>query len=488
MINLDQRARGILCPIFSLPSKFGIGTLGKTAFDFVDYLSDTGYKYWQILPIHPPTIDNSPYTAYSAFAGNELFLDLDELCESGYISTCDFENFNFGNDKARVDYISVIDSRKKIYQKLFKNFIKNKPSDFNKFCEDESDWLDGYSQFMTIHDYLDGAVLVDWPYEYKKPTDEFLSNFCEDHSEEILYYKVLQYCFFEQWNKFKNYANSKDVYIIGDIPYYVSGNSADVWQNSKSFNIDDNLNPLQVAGCPPDMFCVDGQLWGNPVYDWKYLKDNDYSWWINRLRQSFRFFDVLRIDHFRGFESYYSIPADAKTAKIGKWVKGPGLDLFKKLENKLGKQSIIAEDLGYITKDVIKLLHDCGYPGMKVLQFGFDSRVEPKEAEIYLPHNVVENSVCYIGTHDNDTLQGWIDNASDDDINVALDYFNLNSKDELFDKLMDTLLNSVANTRIICVQDLLKLGSSSRINTPALVSTKNWSWRLTQEQFENLRN
>lgn len=432
--------------------------------------------------MHPTFRDNSPYTAFSAFAGNELFIDLDLLVKDKFLKKSDIDDLDFGANPSRVDYKKLTAARQGIYKKLFSNFTKNIPMDFQEFCQDEQFWLDDYALFMSIFDYLGGAELLDWPDEYKLRDGGALDAFRDEHQDDILYYKMLQYLFFKQWNLMHDYAADKGISIIGDIPYYISINSADAWCHPKNFELDKALNPTEVAGCPPDLFCEEGQLWGNPIYNWKYLKHNKYDWWIQRLKSSFKLFDVLRIDHFRGFESYYSIRADAKDARDGIWKKGPGFDLFKHFVDELGDQDIIAEDLGYITDDVRKLLNDVGYPGMKVLQFAFDSRCD----RIYLPHNYTQNSVVYIGTHDNDTLRGWIENAPDEDIDAAMTYFGIKNKSDLHGTFMQTALSSVSNTCILCIQDILELGTSARINAPSVVADSNWSWRMTQDQLDSV--
>lgn len=481
MIDLDKRASGILMPVFSLPSPFGIGTLGRSAYEFVDFLHAAGQKYWQILPIYPTSFGDSPYQSFSVFAGNSYFIDFELLEMEEYLSADDFEGIDWCRYQDRIDYGTLYKKRGLVFSRLYNHFIKDIPPVFYDFCTKESYWLDDYALFMAIKESFDGVSFDKWDRKYALRDKDALEQFKLDNQDKIIYHKMLQFFFFKQWYQLKEYANHNGVKIIGDIPIYVSPDSADVWAKPEVFMLDDEFKPTEIAGCPPDAFTEDGQLWGNPLYDWKYLKITGYEWWIERLRASLKVYDVLRIDHFRGFESYYCINADAENAKIGTWRKGAGIDLWNEAKKQLGDLPIIAEDLGFLTDDVRKLLDDCGFAGMKVMQFAFDSREESN----YLPHNYTKNSVVYTGTHDNDTLFGWIETADKKDVDYAIRYLRAGDRYSLPREMMLSAMASVSNLCILTVQDLLALGSAARINTPSTIG-KNWQWRATDEQMKAL--
>lgn len=484
-VNLNKRLCGVLLPIFSLHGEQGIGTFGKSAKKFIDYVSKSGMKYWQILPLQNTTIDNSPYTSYSAMAGNPLFIDLDELQNDGYLKKEDYINIDWGQKNGEIDYKKVRAGKNKVFEKLYENFIENIPLDFQNFCEKEQYWLDDYALFMSLHDAFD-SEFMSWPKEYKFRNFDALEKFRHKHKDEITYHKMLQYFFFKQWINLREYANIKSVALIGDIPFYVAHDSADLWSNPEYFWLDENLDLVEVAGCPPDLFSEKGQLWNNPVYEWENLKDHEYDWWMQRLKVAFEFYDILRIDHFRGFESFYCIPSGCEDARNGTWRKGPGYDFFATLESKLGKRQIIAEDLGFITSEVKDLLTQCGYPGMKILQFAFDSRDESDGD--FLPYNYVKNSVVYANNHDNDTTCGWINTAKKADVKLAKEYYDVVDDNDLCEAFLYQILSSVSNTCILSVQDLLGLGSEARINTPSTNGKYNWKWRLSEDQFNQLVN
>ena len=371
-------------------------------------------------------------------------------------------------------------ARYALLHKAYARFVKNMPEDFSSFCEAEKDWLEDYTLFMALKDANDGKAWGQWDEKLRVRDAAALDEARKKYAEDIEFYKMLQYLFFKQWRELKAYANENGIEIIGDVPIYVAGDSADVWANPKQFYLDEDLNPIEVAGCPPDGFSADGQLWGNPLFRWDEMKKDNYAWWTKRIKAMSELYDIIRIDHFRGFDSYYAIPAKDKTAKNGKWKQGPGMDLFNQLEKKLGKLPIIVEDLGFLTDSVKQLLKDSGYPGMKVLQFAFDSR----EDSDYLPHNYHPNCVVYTGTHDNDTLQGWYQALKEEDKEMALEYIGnrFTPKADIHWDYIRLAMRSVADTCIIPVQDYLGLGCEARINTPSTLGG-NWIWRSDEDSF-----
>ena len=475
---LNKRASGILLHISSLWSDYGIGSFGKSAYDFVDFLKNSNQSYWQILPLCPTTVGDSPYQSISTFALNEYFIDLDALCLMGYLKKEEFEDIKWCNDETRVDYSLLYTNRHRVLYKAFDRFKRNIPDDFNSFCQKQSYWLDDYALFCSVKDYFGGEPFYYWSEDikYREPlaVDEYKS-ICK---ERILYYKMVQYFANTQWQRLKAYANKNGIEIIGDMPIYVAGDSADVWSNKEIFKLNSSLEPSEIAGCPPDYFSPDGQLWGNPVYDWKKLKSLKYSWWVKRLKQSFELYDIVRIDHFRGFESFYSIKAGSKTARKGLWRKGGGTSFFNALPS-VYKDKIIAENLGFITDEVDKLLKYTGYRGMKVLQFCFDSR-DDNGAE--LPENIDKNNVVYTGTHDNDTILGWSKTADKADVGKAMRYLGAKTKSDLVDKMMLCAMKTKADTCILTMQDLLHLDSDSRMNTPSTTSG-NWQYRMKKDDI-----
>ena len=471
------RASGVLMHISSLPSDSGIGTLGRNAYSFVNFLKASGQRYWQILPVCPTGFGASPYQSYSSFAGNPFFIDLEMLVNWGLLKKEDYEDIDWGEDSSQVDFEKVEAGREIVFKKVFENFKIRIPEDFYRFCEKSAVWLEDYALFMAVKDAHFGAAFSEWDDSIRRREKGAVKLWSEREKDRILYHKMLQYLFFKQWTALKKYANSKGVYIIGDLPIYVSADSADVWANPKQFALDSDFKPIEVAGCPPDAFSEDGQLWGNPVYNWKYMRRDKYRFWIRRLKMSLCTYDVVRIDHFRGFEAYYCIPNGAENAKIGVWKKGPGMELFNAFKKALGELPIIAEDLGFLTDEVRELLKESGFPGMKVLQFAFDGG----ESD-YMPHNHTKNSVVYTGTHDNDTLNGWIASSSGVTIEGAMRYLGVSSPAALREKMMIAALSSVADTAILTMQDLIGLSSEARMNTPSTLGT-NWKWRALNEQI-----
>ncbi len=466
-----KRASGVLMHIASLPGDYGIGTFGQEAYAFVDFLKETGQTYWQILPICPTSYGDSPYQSFSTFAGNPYFIDFDILCFDGYLCWEDYKNENWGTDSENIDYSVIYNNRSKVFDILFKNFKNIIPEDFEGFCNKNRFWLEDYALFMAVKDSFGGIKYTDWDNDIRKREPQAISYYTEKCKDRIEYYKMLQYFFFRQWYGLKRYANQSGIKIIGDLPIYVAEDSADVWSNPNCFKLDEDFKPCEVAGCPPDAFSSEGQLWGNPVYDWGYLKSVDYDWWIKRLKSALDIYDIVRIDHFRAFEAFYCVKYGAKTAKKGRWRKGPDIAFWNFVKKVLGDVPIIAEDLGFLTDKVKRLLQKSGFPGMKVLQFAFDSGAYNN----YLPHNYPKNCVVYTGTHDNDTINGWLENISEDDLEFAKKYLHT-EKSNIREELITAALSSVADTCILTMQDLLALGSEARMNTPSTLGG-NWQWR-----------
>ena len=475
-----KRACGILLPISSLPSKYGIGCFSKEAYQWIDQLKEAGQSYWQILPLTPTSFGDSPYQSPSSFAGNPYFIDLEELIEEGLLTKKECDSINWGSDNNYVDYDAMLEHRVALLEKAFENEKLDKKEDFKKFVKENEAWLEDYAMFMAIKPCFDGACWSEWAEDIRKRWDYSMDYYRTTYKKEIDFYKYIQYLFDRQWKKLKKYANESGIEIVGDIPIYVAFDSADAWANPRMFQFDSENNPSAVAGCPPDAFSEDGQLWGNPLYDWNYHKNTGFDWWCRRMEHCFKMYDVVRIDHFRGFDEYFSIPAKATTAKDGHWEKGPGMDLFNALEKRLGQKQIIAEDLGYMTPTVEKLLADSGFPGMKVLAFAFD----PSGKSGYLPHNYDRNSVVYTGTHDNETLVQWTTGMDEETKAFAEKYLN-NAATPEAEKYWDYIrlaMMSSSNTCIIQAQDLLGLGAEARMNFPSTVGN-NWKWRIDSKML-----
>ena len=459
--------------ISSLPGAYGIGALGKEAHAFVDFLAKAGQTYWQTLPVCPAGEGNSPYSSFSTFAGNPYFIDLDTLCEEGLLFSEELQRERRELDESQVDYDWLHANRRELLFAAYQRFKRKNQDDYEAFCEEHIDWLDEYALYMAIKEASGDAPWMEWETKYKFREPDAMDAFRHENTETVHFWKTVQYFFFQQWSELKCYANTQGVRIIGDLPIYVAMDSADVWSKPEEFLLDENLYPASVSGCPPDAFSITGQLWGNPLYRWDLMKQQQYEWWVRRFYHLKELFDVTRIDHFRGFDSYYAIPADHKDAKKGDWRPGPGLDLFRVAEEKLGKMNIIAEDLGFLTASVRKLVLDSGFPGMKVLQFAFDSR----ESNDYLPHNYPAHCVVYTGTHDNDTTLGWLKMARPDDVDYAVEYLRLNQQEGYHWGMIKSVWASVADTSIVPMQDLLGLGNEARMNTPS-TEEGNWRWRM----------
>lgn len=478
-----MRKNGMLMPISALPGAYGIGCFSKEAYKFVDTLKQSGQSLWQILPLGPTGYGDSPYQSFSTFAGNPYYIDLEQLTEEGVLTEEECKNADFGTNAGMIDYEKIYHARFEVLRTAYERSKTKglfKEEDYIEFLDKEAYWLDDYTLYMAVKNQFHGKSWDQWPEDIRLRKKEAVERYKDSLKDEIAFYQYQQYQFAIQWKKLKEYANENGIQIVGDIPIYVAFDGADTWANPELFQLNEDNLPKAVAGCPPDSFSATGQLWGNPLYDWEYHEKTGYAWWLQRISYCFRLYDIMRIDHFRGFDEYYSIPYGDKTAENGKWKKGPGMKLFDAMRDKLGNLPIIAEDLGFLTDTVRRLLKDSGYPGMKVLQFAFDSREESD----YLPHNYDRNCVVYTGTHDNDTLRGWYDVVSEEDREMALQYLNNRHtpENEIHWDYICMAMRSVADTCIIPVQDFLGLGSEARINTPSTVGG-NWCWRMEPGAF-----
>ena len=474
-----MRASGVLLHLTSLPSPWGVGTMGQSARDFVEFLARAGQHYWQILPLGQTGFGNSPYQSVSSFAGNPYLIDLDDLAADDLLDKADYANENWGDDPSLVDFDRQNEKKWPVLARAVERLHTALPEDYTRFLEQNRSWLEDYALFMTIKEVCGGRPWQEWADELRHRNRDALERFKSAHANRFRFWQGVQYLFFRQWHALKRYANERNIRLIGDLPIYTACDSADVWARPDQFQLDENLMPREVAGVPPDAFAEDGQLWGNPLFDWEKMEQDGFAWWVERIRGQRDFFDVLRIDHFRGMEAYYAIPGNAENAREGVWKPGPGMKLFRAVEAALGSQDIIAEDLGFLTEGVYQLLRDSGFPGMKVLQFAFD---DPGNNP-YLPHNYPENCICYVGTHDNDTARGWLDSCPATTAAFAIDYFKLTRAEGLAWGLIRGALASPARLAIITAQDLLNLGSEARMNTPSTVGGKNWRWRALPGAF-----
>ena len=468
-----KRSSGILMPIFSLPSPYGIGTLGKAAYEFIDFLVAAKQSYWQILPVGPTSYGDSPYQSFSTFAGNPYFIDLDMLIKDGLLKKTEVTALDWGADAETVDYEKIYQNKFSVLRKAYaRGFEKDKAS-FEAFAA-ENAWLGDYALYMALKNHFDMKCWTEWEDEgIRLHRAESVRIYEEKLKEDVHFYAYLQYLFYTQWEKLRAYAKENGIGIIGDVPIYVALDSADVWANPKYFMLDEKNVPIDVAGVPPDYFSEDGQLWGNPLYNWEYMKAEGYGWWIRRIDGAGKLYDIIRIDHFRGFESYWAVPYGAETAKKGEWRKGPGLELVSTLTNWFPQISFIAEDLGILTEEVHQLLKDSGLPGMKVLEFAFNGT----DASNYMPHRFEKNCVCYTGTHDNTTLADWLKTASKKEKQQAKTYLGLNQSEGYAWGVIRAGMGSVADLFIAQMQDYLGLGATARINTPG-TTENNWLWRM----------
>ena len=475
-----MRKSGMLMPVSALPGAYGIGCFSKEAYEFVDILKEAGQKLWQILPLGQTGYGDSPYQSFSTFAGNPYFIDLETLIEDELLTKEECDQADFGENEEEIDYEKIYNARFKVLKLAYKRAKKNglmESKAYRTYLEEEKAWLADYALYMAVKDSFDGKSWDQWEEDIRLRKPEAIAAYQEQLSAEIDFYEFLQYLFAGQWAGLKTYANEQGIEIIGDIPIYVAFDSADTWANPELFQLNEKGEPVAVAGCPPDAFSATGQLWGNPLYDWGYHKKDHYSWWIKRMEYSLKLYDVVRVDHFRGFEAYYSIPYGDPTAEFGHWEKGPGLDLFARLKKSLKKEElpIIAEDLGFLTPEVHEMLKESGFPGMKVLEFAFDD----SENSDYLPHKYQENCIVYTGTHDNETLVGWYENMNRRNKSFAREYMGCRHtpKKEMHWEFIRLAMASPAKLAVIPVQDYLGLGAEARINEPSTLG-KNWKWRL----------
>lgn len=469
-----MRTSGILMHLTSLPSPHGVGTMGAEARAFADFLARAGQTWWQLLPICPTSFGDSPYQTFSTFAGNPYLIDLDDLAEEGLLKREEYEGAGWGDDPLSVDYGLLYQRRYPVLRRACGRLLEAPPAEFSAFVRENAFWLEDYALFMALKDRSGGAPWQEWEEPLRRREAGALAEARKELAGELDFWRGVQFLFFRQWRKLKAHANAEGVKIIGDLPIYVSGDSVDVWAHPEQFQLDEELRPTEVAGCPPDGFSAGGQLWGNPLFDWEAMERDGYAWWVRRIGYQCEIYDVLRIDHFRGFDSYYAIPWGLPDAKRGAWKKGPGIKLFRAVEEAIGRRDIIAEDLGFLTPSVHALRDAAGFPGMKVLEFAFDSRDEGGSE--YQPHNYPRSCVAYIGTHDNDTALGWMASAPPDDVRYAREYLRLSEAEGCHWGMMRALWASVADTAVVQMQDVLGLGSESRMNVPSTVGT-NWKWR-----------
>lgn len=487
-----KKGAGILLPISSLPSKYGIGTFGEKAYEFIDFLNASGQKYWQILPMGPVSYGDSPYQSFSSFAGNPYFIDLNMLINDGMVSEKEVKNYDFGNGEY-IDYEKLFNNRFKLLRKIYDDNLNEAEKNVETF-QKENNWVNDYALYMALKYKSNQKHYLNWDTDLINLDVEELKRAKKELRGEIKFWIFVQYLFYKQYDLLKNYANSKGISIIGDMPIYVSGDSVDVWLSSKIFLLNENKFPKMVAGVPPDDYSLEGQLWGNPLYDWEYMEETSFKWWIDRIKWSHRLYDVIRIDHFRGFDEFYAVNYNSKEAKNGVWLPAKGKELFDTVKSNLGDINIIAEDLGFITESVKELIKYTGFLKMKVLQFAFDG----DKKNPYLPQNYEENSVCYTGTHDNDTLKGWFEklNISEKDYvlkslnikrvfekdkSISMDLKNelnsFNTENNLYFEIIKKLYESKSIICIVPIQDFVCIGSEGRINVPSTIGS-NWIWRL----------
>jgi len=470
---MTERTAGILLAVSSLPSPYGIGSFGEAARAWLRFLKDSGQKYWQILPLGPTSWGDSPYQSFSAFALCAYYIDLDTLIAQGLLLPQEVNAVRWGKKPNAVDYAALYRRREPLLRLAWARFVQTQHGEFDEFCSQNSFWLDDYSLFMALKKRNHGRSWLEWDNPLKLRENAVMRRIKRKLAGEMRYYSFVQYIAYTQWQEIKNYARSLGIAIIGDLPIYVAIDSADAWANSELFLLDEDRRPLRVAGCPPDSFTVSGQLWGNPLYRWDKIAETGFAWWIARLRFNFALYDIVRIDHFRGFESFFSIDAAAVDASGGEWVKGPGLAFIEAVNRALPGMAIIAEDLGFLTAEVRALLKASGYPGMKILQFAFDSR----EPGGYMPYTYERNCVVYTGTHDNSTTAGWFKSAPPESVQYAMEFLGINKLKEGHWAFIRSALASVAQTAIIPMQDYLGLDDRARMNTPSTLGG-NWQWRM----------
>ncbi|MDY5974690.1 4-alpha-glucanotransferase [Streptococcus hyovaginalis] len=478
---MTQRESGVLMHISSLPGDFGIGSFGKEAYDFVDFLVDTRQTYWQILPLTTTSYGDSPYQSFSAIAGNTHFIDFAFLAEAGYLSPADYASINFGSNPEVVDYALIYDQRRPILEKAVKGFLASvEGQSLLKTFETANGWLTDFADFMAIKEHFGNKALQEWDDKKIVQRDEdTLLAYREKLADKILYHKVTQYFFYSQWLDLKNYANQNGIQIIGDMPIYVSADSVETWTMSELFKLDDNRQPITIAGVPADEFSDTGQLWGNPIYNWDLHQETGFAWWIYRIQESFKLYDKLRIDHFKGFSDFWEIPGGDDTAINGHWSEGPGYKLFEAVKNELGELPIIAENLGYIDEKAEKLLEDTAFPGMKIMEFGF---YDVEGQSIDIPHNYTPDTVAYTGTHDNEVVNGWYDNLTSEQQDYLNAYIHRGKDEKITEAMLRSLYASVSHIAIATMQDLLDKDANSRMNTPNTLGG-NWEWRMLSEDL-----
>ncbi|MCR5792892.1 MAG: 4-alpha-glucanotransferase [Lachnospiraceae bacterium] len=478
-MEAKKRSAGILMPVSSLPSPYGIGTFGKEAYRWVDALVAAGQTYWQVLPMGPTSYGDSPYQSLSAFAGNPYFIDLETLLEEGLLNREELSEVDWGSDPGRIDYSLLFQNRFRVLRKAKEASHFKEEENYKNFLEDSKYWLEDYCLYMALKNHFDNREWQEWDEDIRMREPEAVEKYKEQLKDDMEFYAFCQYKFYEQWNRLRSYAKERNIGIVGDIPLYVAMDSADLWAHPKLFILDEKRRPTCVAGVPPDMFSETGQRWGNPLYDWDAMKQDNYSWWYERMRANSKLYDVIRIDHFIGIIRYYKIPAQAATAREGEYVKGPGRELCDVINRAIGDSAIIAEDLGVIVPEVRELLKETGWPGMKVLSFAFDSGPDNE----YLPHNYKDaNCVVYGGTHDNDTLVNLFENMPEHTRNYLMEYINIHEPEKIADGILRVSYASIAQMVIAQVQDVLCLGGEARMNEPSTLG-KNWTWRMEQGAF-----
>ena len=473
------RGAGILLPISSLPSKYGIGTFGEEAYNFVDTLVEAKQTFWQVLPIGPTSYGDSPYQSFSAFAGNPYFIDLDYLVKDNLLQEKDITAKEWGSEESDIDYATVFDNRFDVLRIAFENSKHLTAKEYKQFCTDNSYWLDDYSFYMALKCKFDNKSWSDWDDDIKFREKDAVEKYQKELTEDINFWKFCQFKFFEQWEELKKYANEKGIQIIGDIPLYVSMDSSDVWVHGRVFELDERKEPIHVAGVPPDCFSETGQRWGNPLYDWDAMEKEDFSWWKERMKANAALYDVIRIDHFIGVVRYYRIPSDCPTAMEGAWKEGPGKKLTDVIIESIGDAKIIAEDLGLVVQSVVDLMEETGFPGMKIMQFAFDGSPNNNN----LPHTYGKtNMLVYGGTHDNETLVGFFKEKTEEEMDYVYKYLNVDKKEDVTKAIIRAAYASVADVVIMQMQDILELDNSARMNLPSTVG-QNWRWRMTKGQF-----
>lgn len=477
--NVNKRGAGILLPISSLPSNYGIGTFGKEAYHFVDQLASAGQKYWQVLPVGPTSYGDSPYQSFSAFAGNPYFIDLDILIKEKLLTKKDVDSINWGEEEDKVNYVIIYKNRFKVLRKAFKKSSHKEEKAYLDFCRDNVFWLHDYSLYMAVKNYFDNVEWLSWDEGIRNREPEDIVFYEEKLAEDIDFWKFCQYKFNEQWNKVKSYANEQGIKIIGDIPLYVAMDSADVWVHGRLFELDERKNPIHIAGVPPDNFSATGQRWGNPLYRWDVMEEEGFAWWKERMAANAALYDVIRIDHFIGIVRYFCIPNSCETAEIGEYKEGPGIKLTNVIKEAIGDSEIIAEDLGVVVPSVRRLINKTGWPGMKILEFAFDGGTQNDN----LPFNyTTPNCVVYGGTHDNETMAGFFGRQKKQERQYVMDYLNLKNKNQITDALIRLAYESIAETAIFQLQDILNLSNEARMNYPGTLGG-NWEWRAKSGEF-----